>query len=99
MNDKQREALEANTRRINAMPEEELRGLVMAGRCPREHQHLQGVPLGMFHCEVCGLMVLAGVPHLKYKWVGDWETGYADFEDPPNNEALVCGDCPKEGCE
>ena len=50
-----------------------------SGHCPYEPEHLIGVPLGMFHCEVCGIMIVAGMPHPDIKWSGDFETGYADY--------------------
>jgi len=36
---------------------------VRARQCPYDPTPLIGVPLGMFHCEVCGCMVVAGIPH------------------------------------
>lgn len=50
-------------RRINAMPADEVDRRVLYDLCPFEPEHLVGVPLGMFHCEVCGEMVVAGLPH------------------------------------
>jgi hypothetical protein len=37
-------------------------------RCPWpwESQQMVGVPLGQFHCNYCGAMVLAGVLHIDY---------------------------------
>jgi hypothetical protein len=31
--------------------------------CPGRPDLLLGQPIGMYHCEFCGAMVLAGVPH------------------------------------
>ncbi len=31
--------------------------------CPTKPEKLVKVPLGMFHCPLCGMMVVAGVPH------------------------------------
>ena len=47
-------------------------------RCPWPWgpQQLGGAPLGQYHCEYCGAMVLAGVEHLDY-------TGWDD-EDAPS---------------
>lgn len=41
-------------------------------RCPWpwEPQQLVGAPLGQYHCQYCGAMVLAGVPHLDYTDLG-----------------------------
>jgi hypothetical protein len=37
-------------------------------RCPWPWgpQQLVGKPIGQYHCEYCGAMVLAGVPHIDY---------------------------------
>jgi hypothetical protein len=37
-------------------------------RCPWpwEPQQLVGAPIGQYHCDYCGAMVLAGVPHIDY---------------------------------
>lgn len=31
--------------------------------CPVKPELLKGKPLGMFHCEHCGNIVIAGLPH------------------------------------
>ena len=49
--------------RINNLSQDELDALIKADQCPFEPEHLIGVPMGMFHCEVCGDMVVAGFPH------------------------------------
>jgi hypothetical protein len=38
-------------------------------RCPWpwEPQQLVGVPMGQYHCEYCGAMCVAGVPHPDYR--------------------------------
>lgn len=38
-------------------------------RCPWpwEPQQLVGVPMGMYHCNYCGAMVLAGLEHIDYR--------------------------------
>jgi hypothetical protein len=43
--------------------------------CPFDPEPLIGLPLGMFHCEYCGEMVLAGMAHPDYSLI----------EPPPNN--------------
>jgi hypothetical protein len=53
----------AMVERINAMTAEQVDKLVAEDRCPFEPEHMIGVPLGMFHCDVCGEMVVAGVGH------------------------------------
>ena len=42
-------------------------------RCPWpwEPQQLKGLPLGQYHCEFCGAMVVAGIPHPDYREVTD----------------------------
>ncbi len=52
--------------KINAMSKEELDTLIAQDKCPFQPEHLIGVPIGMFHCDVCGEMVIAGVPHPRY---------------------------------
>lgn len=69
----------ANAERCNAMTDEELLAMFNKGECPYEPEHMAGAPIGMFHCPVCGIMVLAGLPHAPIKWSGDLQTGYADF--------------------
>ena len=63
MTDEQLNAYNAMMNRINAMTAEQLDALVAKDECPFEPEHLVGVPIGMFHCEVCGEMVLAACPH------------------------------------
>lgn len=68
---------------INEISNEDLSAVVMVGKCPYPSQYLIGVPLGMYHCPICGLMVVAGMHHGPYKWIGkDYESGYADFDIP-----------------
>jgi hypothetical protein len=31
--------------------------------CPGKPELLKGQPIGMYHCEFCGAMVIAGLPH------------------------------------
>lgn len=37
-------------------------------RCPWpwEPQQLIGAPIGQYHCDYCGAMVMAGIPHIDY---------------------------------
>lgn len=32
-------------------------------RCAEKPEHLQGLPIGMYHCPECGVMLIAGLPH------------------------------------
>jgi hypothetical protein len=50
--------------KINALSEEELDKLLAEDRCPFQPELVpKEASMGMFHCRVCGNMVLAGVPH------------------------------------
>lgn len=31
--------------------------------CPEDPVALKGLPIGMYHCPACGMMVLAGIDH------------------------------------
>lgn len=31
--------------------------------CPHKPELLKGVPIGMYHCPCCGMIVIAGLPH------------------------------------
>ena len=35
-------------------------------QCPHKPEELKGQPIGMYHCPICGEMVLAGVKHPNY---------------------------------
>lgn len=76
---------------INTMTHSELRDLITNGRCPYPVHMLIGVPMGMFHCPLCGLMSVAGFPHPRYTWVdGVFPDGWADFlvEELPDEDKL-----------
>jgi len=51
--------------KVNNMTLEDWDGLIAKDQCPYEPEHLVGVPMGMFHCPVCGDMLLAGLKHPK----------------------------------
>jgi hypothetical protein len=53
--------------RINLLSDQEVEELVNSDKCPFESELMVGVPMGQFHCLVCGEMVLAGFPHPRYK--------------------------------
>ena len=40
-----------------------LSDMLKSGNCPMPIELLLDIPLGMFHCELCGTMVIAGTPH------------------------------------
>lgn len=75
------EKVNANIIYINSLTKKQLFELFKSGKCPYEPEHLIGIPLGMFHCEICGIMICAGMPHGSIKWIGEFETGYADYPD------------------
>ena len=81
MSPENQQKLEENTKYCNSLSDDQLFEMFQSGKCPREPEHLVGVPIGMFHCEVCGIMVVAGLPHPTIKWIGDYKTGWADYED------------------
>lgn len=39
--------------------------------CPYDPSVLVGIPMGQFHCPICGEMIIAGVPHLDYSLLDD----------------------------
>lgn len=66
MNDENRAKFNAMVTRINAMPNNELEGLIAFDLCPFEPEHMKEVPLGMFRCPCCIDMVVAGLPHPRW---------------------------------
>lgn len=57
--------------------------------CPEQSVLLAGQPLGMYHCPYCGMMLLAGEPHLSPSPLGDhyedeygqpWPAGYEETD-------------------
>ena len=53
--------------RINLLSDQEVKELVDNDKCPFDPELMVGVPMGQFHCQVCGEMVLAGLSHPRYK--------------------------------
>jgi hypothetical protein len=60
--------------------------------CPEQPLLLTGQPIGMYHCPVCGMMLMAAMPHLEpHDPDGDyedeygrpWPPGYYDDEVTP----------------
>jgi hypothetical protein len=41
--------------------------------CPGKPEDLADQPIGMYHCEFCGEMQLAGVTHLTPQFPSQWE--------------------------
>lgn len=81
MSPENQQKLAENTQYCNSLSDDQLFEMFKSGKCPREPEHLIGVPLGMFHCEVCGIMVVAGFPHPAINWIGDYKTGWADYPE------------------
>jgi hypothetical protein len=50
--------------------------------CPGKPEELKGQPIGMYHCEFCGEMQLAGGPHLPPQFPSHWEEPFPKVEDP-----------------
>lgn len=49
---------------INELTDAELDALIKEDKCPfRPELMPKGISIGMFHCELCGEMVIAGIKH------------------------------------
>jgi len=42
-------------------------------KCPFDPTEYKDVPIGMFHCPICGEMVIAGIPHPDYSLLDEPE--------------------------
>jgi len=51
---------------INQMDDKILDNLINHGKCPYPSELLIDVPMGMFHCPICGKMTVAGTKHSNY---------------------------------
>lgn len=76
--------------------------------CLGKPEDLKGQPIGMYHCEFCGEMQLAGTSHLLPQFPSQWEAPFPEdlnpveeaffsapeAEDPPAlvTECPSCGD-------
>ena len=49
--------------------------------CPGRPESLKGMPLGMYHCEYCGEMQLAGSSHLPPQFPEQWELPFPVVQD------------------
>lgn len=49
-------------------------------RCLEDPMLLTGMPLGQYHCPVCGMMVMAAMPHLTPAGRDDPEYPFEDYE-------------------
>ena len=52
--------------------------------CPGKPEALAGMPMGMYHCEFCGEMQLAGSFHLAPQFPSQWEEPFPKVEEPPD---------------
>ena len=43
----------------------ELDELLKEGKCPHRPELYGHLPLGNYHCPICGTLVVAGIPHPK----------------------------------
>ena len=46
--------------------------------CPEQPMLLAGAPIGQYHCPVCGMMVMASVPHLSPSAPNEQDPIYLD---------------------
>ena len=49
--------------RVNSLSDDELTKLIESNSCPYEPQRDGKSPIGMYHCPLCGEMVLSGKKH------------------------------------
>jgi hypothetical protein len=51
--------------------------------CPEQPLLLTGMPIGQYHCPVCGMMLLAAMPHISPRRPPDHDPEYPldDYED------------------
>ena len=57
--------------------------------CPGKPEALKGQPIGMYHCEFCGEMQLAGMPHLPPQFPLQWEEPFPKVEEPVEEPGMV----------
>lgn len=50
--------------------------------CPGKPEALAGMPIGMYHCEFCDEMQLAGSPHLPPQFPSQWEAPFPTVPEP-----------------
>ena len=63
--------------------------------CPGKPEELAGQPIGMYHCEFCGEMQLAGTSHLPPQFPSQWEEPFPKIEEPndPPEVSTTCPEC------
>ena len=55
--------------------------------CPGKPEALAGQLFGMYHCEFCGEMQVAGMPHLAPQFPAHWEEPFPVAEEPVDDSA------------
>lgn len=60
------EPMEDYVFRLNGYSDKEIEDLIKNDKCPYEPERDDGVSIGMYHCPICGEMVLAGMTHPRY---------------------------------
>jgi len=50
--------------------------------CPGKPEERKGQPIGMYHCEFCGEMQIAGLPHVPPQFPSQWREPFPKVEDP-----------------
>ena len=53
--------------RVNGYTNEEIDVMISEDKCPYEPERDGPSPQGMYHCPLCGEMVLSNCPHPRYK--------------------------------
>jgi hypothetical protein len=58
--------------------------------CLGKPEDFAGQPIGMYPCEFCGEMQLAGVTHLPPQVPSQWEEPFPKIEEPPSTTCPSC---------
>jgi hypothetical protein len=68
--------------------------------CPGKPEDLKGQPIGMYHCEFCGEMQIAGLPHLEPQFPSEWEEPFPKLPEPTEEELTApIHQCPSCGSD
>ncbi len=60
------------TDRVNGYSDEEIKVLIEKDECPYEPERDGEQPIGMYHCPVCGEMVISGIQHPRKERTDEW---------------------------
>lgn len=55
--------------------------------CQGKPEERKGEPIGQYHCEYCGEMQIAGMPHLPPQFPEYWAKPFPDIYDPASQES------------